>query len=162
MTSIPAPFRLSMKALMLAPFPAPAVFSALYTLGWTGHAPWVFFMMCLSFGYLLSITATAALALGLLFIGHTRPVSLALSTLLGVVLGCIGYGSFLYIGWSSSGPDSGPPEGPFPAYFLRNWHDPFGWIFVVCGLVSALLFHFLTLRFLGRKAAVSPNPPGPA
>lgn len=147
MTSLAPPFRLSMKALMLAPIPAPAVFAALFVLGGSGQDKLVFFSVGLSFGYLLGITGTAALALCLLFIGRQRAISLVLSTFLGVVLAGLAYAAFLYIGWTSSGPDSGPPLEPFSLYFSRSWNDPFGWAFLVCGLVTAVLYHLLTLRF---------------
>lgn len=146
---------------MLAPLPAPVVFGALYTLGWSGRDPVIFFLMCVSFGYMLSLTGTAALALSLLFLGRSRPVGLALSILLGVVLGCIGYASFLIVGWNSRDPDSGLPEGTLLAYFLRNWNDPFAWIFIVCGLAAAFFHHVLTLRFVAPEPAVGRSASAP-
>jgi len=154
MTSLQPPFRLSIPAMLLAPVPAPAVFAALFVFGGSGQDRMMFFLVGLSFGYLLGITGTSALALALLFIGRRRPVSLALTTLLGVVLAGIAYASFLYIGWTSSGSDSGPPMEPFSAYASQSWNDPFGWAFLVCGLVTAVIYHLLTLRFLARRARV--------
>jgi hypothetical protein len=42
-----------------------------------------------------------------------------------------------------SGVDSGPPQGSFGAYFLRQGFDPIDWAFPVGGLVTATVYWFL-------------------
>lgn len=55
----------------------------------------------------------------------------------------LGYLPFIWMNWKSSGPDSGPPGETLLGYFLRNWKDPFGAVFLASGLITALLYDHL-------------------
>ena len=131
----------SLKAYLLAPLPVPLVAGALFALG-NSH-PGSTFFLTFFFGLIVSGLGTTALVVSLWIIAKVRPVTKTLTTLTGIGLAAFGYLCVLYLNWSSSGPDSGPPVETFGAHLLRNWNDAFLYIFLAGGLVTSFLYAFL-------------------
>ena len=113
----------------------------------------MFFFLCLAVGLVISYLGTAALVLALHFIAQVRPVTRLVSAVTGLILAGLGYLPFVYVSWSSGGPDSGPPVERFGLYLLRNWSDPILGVFLGGGLGAAFLYHTLA-----RRQARSNNP----
>jgi len=113
----------------------------------------MFFFLCLAVGLVISYLGTAALVLALHFIAQVRPVTRLVSAVTGLILAGLGYLPFVYVSWSSGGPDSGPPVERFGLYLLRNWSDPILGVFLGSGLVAAFLYDTLA-----RRQARSNNP----
>jgi phosphatidylglycerophosphate synthase len=133
----------SLPAFLVAPWPVPLVCSALLAFGGNGRQPAAFFAICLAVSVVISYLGTAALVVCLHFVAQARPVTRVVSAAAGVLLAALGYLPLLYLDWSSSGPDSGPPVDSFAANFLRNWDDPFALMFLAGGLVTALTYDTL-------------------
>jgi phosphatidylglycerophosphate synthase len=136
----------SLPAFLLAPWPVPLVCSALLAFGGDGRQPVLAFGLFLAVSLVISYLGTAALVVCLHFVAQARPVTRLVSAVSGILLAALGYLPFLYLSWSSSGPDSGPPVDSFPTYCLRNWDDPFGLVFLAGGLVAAVTYDTLARR----------------
>ena len=115
-------------------------------MGNPGRAPLATFLMLASVGAVISYLGTTALVLCLWLIGLNRPVTKFISAITGTTLAAIGYLPFIWLNWSSSGPDSGPPIETFVAYSLRDWNDPFLGVFLAGGLITALLYDTLARK----------------
>ncbi len=136
----------SLPAFLFAPWPVPLVCSALLAFRGDGRAAVAFFFICLAVSLIISYLGTAALVVCLHFVAQARPVTRAVSAVAGILLAALSYLPFLYLMWSSSGPDSGPPVDSFLSYLLRGWDDPFGLVFLAGGLVAAVTYDTLARR----------------
>jgi len=145
------------SAFLVAPWPVPLVSSALLALGTAGRQAVLLFFLCLAVGLVISYLGTAALVLALHFIAQVRPVTRIVSAVTGLFLAGTGYLPFVYVSWSSGGPDSGPPVESFGLYLLRNWSDPILGVFLGGGLVTALLYDTLARRQARRNNPAAPG-----
>ncbi len=138
--------KFSWKALFLAPLPVPFIYSVAFViLSGMGKHPIYEFLFCFVFGSVFSYGTTLFLFLPCLFLlSRLTPLTARLTCLLGTLLGGL---TLLPVDWEmyvTSGVDSGPPQGSFGAYLLRQGFDPIDWAFLLGGLVTAMLYWFLT------------------
>jgi len=117
----------------------------------------MFFFLCLAGGLVISYLGTAVLVLALHFIAQVRPVTRIVSAVTGLFLAGLGYLPFVFVSWSSGGPDSGPPVERFGTYLLRNWCDPILGVFLGSGLVAAFLYDTLARRQARRDKPADPG-----
>jgi hypothetical protein len=141
----------SLSAFLLAPWPVPLAGSALLGLTSPGSQLGAFFFLSLAFGLVVSYLGTAALVVTLHFVAQARPVTRVASACTGLVLAGLGYLPFVFVTWSSGGPDSGPPVESFTVYLLRSWNDPILGFFLAGGLVTAVLYDTLARRRASKK-----------
>jgi hypothetical protein len=143
--------RFTWTGLILAPLPAPVLFSAA-ALGFLhGDRPVLLFMILLVPGCIVSYGATIFLFLPCLFVlSLRRPVTVFRVRLLGLVLGAAAFVPLTWMEWKSSGPDSGPPTESFLPFFVRWTADPLTAIFPLAGLITAALYWWLVTREPGR------------
>jgi len=137
--------KFSWKALFLAPLVVPFVFSAAFAiLSGMGKNLILGFLACFVVGSVFSYGATLFLFLPSLFLlSRFTPLTARLTCVLGALLGGLVLLPVDWFMWTSSGIDSGPPQGSFGADFLRQGFDPIDWAFLVGGLVTAALYWFL-------------------
>src|SRR5882724_10185768 len=131
--------KFSWKALLLAPLAVPFVFSVAFVIlsGMSKHSI-SGFLVCFALGSILSYGATLFLFLPcLLLLSRLIPLTARLTCMLGTLLGGLALLPVDWVMYSTSGVDSGPPQGSFWAYFLRQGFDPIDWAFLVGGLVTA-------------------------
>ncbi len=144
--SKPASLPFSLRAFLLAPWPVPLVCSALFAFQTPGGKPLMFFFLCLGVSLVISYLGTATLVICLWFVGKVRPISRLLTLGTGVALAAASYLPFIYLSWSSSGPDSGPPDRSLWSYLAESFSSPILIIFLAGGLVAALVYDLLARR----------------
>lgn len=132
--------RFSWRGLLLAPLLMPMIFSFAMA-GLLGDKPLLTFSMLLIAGCLVSYSTTIFLFLPCLFLLSSRwEMSSVKVCLLGLLLGTAALGALTLIGWTSSGPDSGPPTESY-WWFLLSWLlDPTSVILPLSGVVTATLY----------------------
>lgn len=137
--------RFSWKALILAPLPVPLVYSVAFViLSPMSKHPISGFLFCFVLGSVFSYGTTLFLFLPCLFLlSRLTPLTARLTCLMGTLLGGLALLPVDWVMYVTSGVDSGPPQGSFGAYFLRQGFDPIDWAFPVGGLVTATLYWFL-------------------
>ena len=137
--------KFSWKALFVAPLPVPFVYSVAFViLSPMGKHPISGFLFCFILGSMFSYGATLFLFLPCLFlISRLIPLTARLTCLLGTLLGGLTLLPVDWVMWTTSGVDSGRPQGSFAAYFLQQGFDPIDWAFVVGGLATATIYWFL-------------------
>ncbi len=146
----------SLTAFLVAPWPVPLASCAVLSFTSDGRQSVAFFFIALAVSLAFSYLGTSTLVVCLHFVAQARPVTRLVSAVSGVLLAALGYLPFAFLSWGSSGPDSGPPVGAFPAYLLRCWNDPILGLFLAGGLVAALLYDFLARRQARKRAPVRP------
>ncbi len=149
--------KFSWMALVLAPLPIPAVYSALLEMSAPGRSPVYAFLFFFVVGSVLCYGATIFLLLPCLFlVSRVTRLTAFLTCLTGTVLGLVVYLPLTWIDYNSSGVDSGPPEGTFAEYFRRHCFEVDFWACLLAGLVTAMVYWFLANR-----ASRSSEPPAP-
>jgi hypothetical protein len=134
-------------ALLVAPLPALCLASTLMMppSGTSGFSVGGFLLLA-ALGSPFAYAGTVALAVCLHLLGKRMPVNRATSALCGLLLAAMELLPVLFLSWSSSGPDSGPPIELFPTYLARQWADPLCWVFVGAGLVTALVYDLFAAK----------------
>jgi hypothetical protein len=137
--------KFSWKAFFLAPPAVPFVCSVAFViLSGVDKHPIYGFLLCFAIGSIFSYGATLFLFLPCLFLlSRLTPLTARLTCVLGALLGGLALLPVDWLMYSSSGVDSGPPQGSFGAYLLHQGFDPIDWAFLVGGLVTATLYWFL-------------------
>ncbi len=135
---------LSLKAFLLAPTCVPLACSTLFAVG--ASKPVGLFFITFIFGLMVSYLGTMALVASLWVVARVRPATRTVTACTGLILGVVGYLPAAYVMYSASGVDSGPPEGTFGGYLLRDWKDFPPYLFLGGGLVTALLYDFIARR----------------
>ena len=132
------------KALILAPLIVPCVFSALL-MSPQSKSPVLGFFVIAALGSFFSYGATACLFLPCLYVlSKLTALKMYLTCILGTVLGAVIYFPFVWISFTASGINSGPPEGTFVQYLLSTTFDPINLaLFPGAGLVTALAYWIL-------------------
>jgi hypothetical protein len=134
--------RFSWKAMVLAPLAVPLI-AALVLAAAPSKDPLWGFLFFLFLGGVFSYGVSLGLFLPSLFV-LSRFIRLTAwrTGLLGLVLGLLVYLPVARVSYGASGDDSGPPTDTFVEYLMRNfWAE--SWIFLVGGLVMALLYWLL-------------------
>ena len=152
--------RFSWPALILAPLAVPVLFSVAFVSASPESVPLLGFLILLVPSSFISYGTTIFLFLPCLFLlSLWRPLTSFNVCLVGLLLGAAVFVPLTVMDWKSSGPDSGPPEESFIAFFLRWVADPFNLIFPVSGLITAGLYWWLAARWptwrRGRSIAAS-------
>jgi len=145
----------SWRALLLAPWPALLLAGALLSPPPSpgGHYGFGALVLLALLGAPFAYAGTATLAVCLHLLGKRRTVNRATSCLCGLALAALEYLPVIYLSWSSSGPDSGPPVESFASYFARQGNDPLMWLFLGAGLITALAYDLLASRRAAPQAA---------
>jgi hypothetical protein len=147
--------RFSWTGLILAPLAVPVVFSALLVGLLGGERSLLAFLILLVPACIVSYGATIFLLLPCLFlVSLWRPLNAFTVCLLGLALGAALFVPMTWINWTSSGPDSGPPDESFLHFFVRWAADPFNAIYPLAGLITAGLYWWLGTRRLRRTMHV--------
>ena len=137
----------SWKGLLLAPLVVPFVYAILLTISAPGRDALFAFLFFFIPGCVMSYGVTIFLFLPCLFvISQLRSLTATVVGLLGLTLGLVVYGPVEWVSYRASGVDSGPPEISFLEYLRREALGLDFWALVVAGLVTALLYLFLTNR----------------
>ncbi len=98
-------------------------------------------------GAVIAYAVTITLFLPALYVlSRLTAVGVRLVCLLGTMLGGAVYLPVAWVSFRSSGPDSGPPEGTFPDYLLRNLDDPLTWAFPLGGLMTSAVYWYFARR----------------
>jgi membrane associated rhomboid family serine protease len=79
----------------------------------------------------------------LFLVSKFTPLTGRLTCLLGTVLGGMAYLPLAWVMWTSSGVNCGPPPDSFVENLWRQLWEGFAWVFIVGGLVTAMLYWFL-------------------
>ena len=139
--------RFSWRAFLLAPLPITFLFSVMTTVSSPPLHPIISFLF-----FFIAISLFAYVVTGVLFVPGLlvasklmRPTAV-LAAVLGVVAGIVVYFPMAWLNYTSSGADSGPPEGTFGQWLWRTRYDWDNWIFPVSGLITALLYWWLARR----------------
>ena len=135
--------RFSWKAIVLAPLPVPLIASVVLGLS-PSKDPLFAFLFFFVLGSAFSYGASVfVLWPGLYLVSRFTALTAWLTGLVGTALGCAMYLPVAWVSYRASGDDSGPPSGTFVEYLWRNfWSE--GWVFFAGGLVTALLYWFLS------------------
>jgi hypothetical protein len=138
----------SWRALLLAPWPGLLVVGALLTPAPPpgGTYLWGALLLLTAIATPFAYAGAATLAVCLHLLSLRRSVGRATTCLGGAVLAGAIYLAVLYVSWSSSGPDSGPPEESLLAYLAREATSPMAWLFLGPGIATALIYDFLATR----------------
>lgn len=142
----PAGLPFSLPAFLIAPWPMPLLCSAAMAVGNPGRDPLFFFLLCLGVSLTISYLGLATLVICLWFVGKVRPITRAVTVILGTALAASAYLPFCFVAWGSSGPDSGPPEGSFLTYLIQNFASPILGLFLAGGIVAAFTYDILARR----------------
>lgn len=134
----------------------PLIASVLLVSDNEGRPHVMFFFLWLGVSLVISYLGTATLVICLWFLGKIRPLTRILSALAGLALAAASYLPIIYLKWSSSGPDSGPPTDTFVSHLLRDLADPFFGVFVAGGLAAAVLYDTLARRLGKTRSALTP------
>ncbi|HEY4299970.1 MAG TPA: hypothetical protein VGM73_03785 [Candidatus Didemnitutus sp.] len=135
----------SWLGLAVAPWPALLVVSVLMTGNAKGFSLATFAVVA-ALGAPVAYAGTSALAVGLFLLGKRRVITRIVSLICGLVLAALEYLAFIYLSWSSGGPDSGPPVDSLLSHILREWNDPLLYAFLGCGVFTALFYDFIASR----------------
>ncbi len=152
--------RWNRKALILAPSLVPVLFSAALTVAELIRAgpgqplapgtALLFFLVMLVPGCIISYGTTICVFLPCLtLLSRSMAITPFRVGLLGLVLGAGVIVPLTWMEWTSSGPDSGPPEEAFLTFFARWASDPsFVWnaLFPIAGLITASFYWWLATR----------------
>ena len=142
--SVNQAIRFSWTGLILAPLPIPFIFSALLEISAPGQSPILSFLFFFVVGGVVSYGATLFLLLpSLILISRLTPLTAHLTGLVGTVLGGVIWLPVLWLSYRTSGDNSGPPQGSFGEYLRRELLGQEIWMFLMAGLVTALLYWFL-------------------
>lgn len=139
---------LSWKAAALAPLAVPFIACALFQIFSPGQKPLVGFLVLFGLGSSVSLAATIFLLIPCLYM-VTRFVQLTVS-LTGLIGAILGGMVWLPVAWQSycaSGFNSGPPQETFYTYLTGQSPWPELWFFMASGMVTALLYRRLSLRW---------------
>ena len=148
----------SLKALLLAPLPVSVLCGAVMSVGTGANNLILGFVLLFGLSLVVTGSGTFALAVVLWLLGRLGWSGRAVAAVSGVVLAGFAYLVVAWVMWKSSGPDSGPPEKPFLADLLRVEDLWLAAIFLLAGLVTALVYDALTQRFTRAKAPVAVTP----
>lgn len=134
-------------ALLLAPAIVPALGSLALVITSPGSDPLSGFLFWFAVSCVVSYGATLALLLPALHLAaRFAAPGIFASGLLGAALGGAVYLPLVWVMYKASGLDSGPPEGSFIDYLLRDLGDPFTLFFPVAGFVTAALYRGIAAR----------------
>jgi len=133
--------RLSWQGVALAPLVVPFILASLLTISSPGMSPLFGFLFFFVVGSFVSYSATIFLLLPCLYlISRIMMLKWHWVCLCGIVLGIVMFFPMAWIGYRSSGPDSGPPIGTFAQYLWRTRSDGLNWFFPIAGLVTSLAY----------------------
>src|SRR5262249_54805398 len=117
-------------------------FSLLVTVG--DKNPVGAFLFFFIFGGIFSYGAATFLFLPALFLlSRFTTLRFYKVCLVGTLLGAAVFFPVTWVMWESSGPDSGPPEAIFFAFFSGSWGEALTWCFPVGGLITAVAYWLL-------------------
>jgi hypothetical protein len=144
----------SWRGLLLAPLPVPLIGCAVMAPLLKGdEAPVVLpFLILLIPACMIAYATTIFVFLPSLFLlSLWRPLKGWMVCALGFLLGVAVVVPVTFLGWATSGPDSGPPAEPFWMFFPRWAADPFMLFFPVAGIVTAALYWWFGTRREGNR-----------
>jgi len=129
------------RALLLAPAVVPALGALALVIASPGSDPFSGFLFWFAIGSLVSYGATLVLLLPALhLLARFATPGVFACGLLGSVLAIAIYLPLIGVMYQASGPDSGPPEGSFIDYLLRDLGDPLTLFFPAAGFITAALY----------------------
>ena len=135
--------RFSWRAVALAPLAVPLLVGSVFAV-WTGGQPVFTFLIFAGLALPISYGASLFLFLPCLFlVSRFMALKAWMVGAMGTVLGLVIYFPVGWVSYGASGQDSGPPTETFVQYLLREGPAE-GWLFPVSGLVTALLYWFLS------------------
>ncbi|MBI3715918.1 MAG: hypothetical protein HY255_08000 [Betaproteobacteria bacterium] len=141
----------SWKALLIAPLPVPlACVTLFFALSQPARVPQsigdhlIFYVLFLLAGCIVSYGAVIFLLLpGLLVASRFVALKAWLTALVGLCAGLVVFLAYLWVSYTSSGPDSGPPVGTFADYLFSHGLDWDSLFFLVPALVTTMLYWVL-------------------
>lgn len=145
--------RISWKSILLAPLVIPVLYSAAIPFLEESRNPAAAFLIFFVLGSVFSCGATVFVLLpGLFVVSRFTPLTPWLTGLVGTVLGGRLYLPVVWQSYLSSGDNSGPPPGTFVQYLRRSGCGTDLLAFLAAGLVTALLYWFLSRQPTQRNA----------
>jgi hypothetical protein len=133
------------NGFLLAPMLVPLLFSALLTDFANGRSPVLGMLFLFAFLSMFSYGVMACLFLPCMhLVSKYIPPTFRLSCIVGVAMGALVYVLFSWVGFRASGFNSGPPQGTFAEFLLRDLRDPVNWgLFPGGGLATAAAYWML-------------------
>jgi hypothetical protein len=135
--------KFSWKAILVAPLAAPFLFSLAVATDLATQRV-AGFLCFLILGSILSYGTTTLLFVPSLFcFSKLTRLSAYNVCLLGLGLGMAIFFPLTFVGYLSSGPDSGPPQGTYWRFVSHSWSETFTWLFPLGGLITATAYWLL-------------------
>jgi hypothetical protein len=144
--------KISRRGLLLAPLPMPIIFSLMFEISAPGQNPILSVLFFSAFGSVVSYGITICLFVPLLYlVSKFTSLTAIVTSLVGMVVGFIVYFPVAWQMYISSGVDSGPPQGTFKEYLLRQGFQWDFWALLFAGMVTAFLYWYISKRSTGTK-----------
>ena len=135
--------RFSWKAILFAPLAVPLFTGSVFTASTRGE-PVFTFLFFFGLAAVFSYGATVCVLLPCLFLlSRFKTLTAWVTGFVGIMLGLAIYFPMAWVSHRASGDNSGPPTDTFFEYLWRKGLAE-GWMLPAAGLVTALLYWFLS------------------